>query len=240
MHFIEKCILNVIEQKYSGLEHIIIDGASTDGTVEIIKRYVSENPHITYVSETDSGQSNAMNKGIQLARGEYISFLNADDLYAPFTLNRIIQIFTNNKKLNFVSGNCKLINDKGELIYINRPARIKSYHLYSGKTNFPINPVAYFYKKEIHDRIGLYNVNNHFNMDYEFILLACLKYDLIYFNEDWGYAIQHAEAKTVKDIESNTMLKRKNELFLDLRKDISPTLKIISRLFSLYFTLRKK
>jgi glycosyltransferase involved in cell wall biosynthesis len=77
--FIEFCIKNVIDQHCSHAEHIIVDGGSTDGTVEIIKSYAEKYPHIRWISEKDNGQSDAMNKGISMAKGEILGVLNVDD-----------------------------------------------------------------------------------------------------------------------------------------------------------------
>ena len=83
IRFIESCILNVIEQGCCEVEHLIIDGGSSDGTVEIVSRYAERYRHIRWVSEQDEGQSHAMNKGIAMARGTIIGFLNVDDYYEP-------------------------------------------------------------------------------------------------------------------------------------------------------------
>ncbi len=78
---LERTIRSVITQSYDKLEYIIVDGGSTDGTLEIINRYASEDDRIRYISEPDNGIYEAMNKGIQMATGDYIAFMNAGDLY---------------------------------------------------------------------------------------------------------------------------------------------------------------
>jgi glycosyltransferase involved in cell wall biosynthesis len=234
VQFIEACILNVIAQKCTTVEHIIIDGGSTDGTVEIVSQYALKYPHIRWVSEKDNGQSDAMNKGIKMARAEVISFLNADDAYYPYALNRIISIFKKNNRLQFITGNCKLFDIDGNLLYINRPQRVKYYHLFSYREPFPINPAAYFYHKSIHDKVGFYTIENHYTMDYEFILKTCILFDIIYFDEDWGYAIHHEDSKTLKDIEKNQMFKRKLEMFEKIYHSIPLKAKVISNLYKVY------
>ncbi len=214
--FIEKCLRNVIEQNVGAdVEHLIIDGASNDGTPEIIQQYASKYPHIRYISEPDKGQSDAMNKGIKMAKGEWIGFLNADDFYAPFILKRVLTLIKRTVEERILVGNCKLITTEGDLIYINRPMRLKPYHFYSGIEPFPINPSAYFYTKSIHDNssVGFYGLENHYNMDYEFFLKACLHYPIIYFNEDWGYMLEHFSAKTAQDKQGNEIENRKKRLF---------------------------
>lgn len=238
IQFIEKCIINVIDQECPYVEHLIVDGGSTDGTLEVIKKYADSFRHIRYVSEPDKGQSDAMNKGMKLMSTEIVSFLNVDDGYFAFTLNRVLSLYDNNLALNFITGNLKLYDIKGNLQYINRPQRIRPYHLFSYKETFPINPAAYFYKKSIHNVIGEYTVENHHNMDYEFILKASLHFDLVYFNEDWGYAVHHENAKTVVDLENNMMFERKEEMFNKIY-DIAPSkVKLKAALYKLYKKIR--
>ena len=88
VNFIKQCLNSVIEQNCPNLEHLIIDGASTDGTLDIVKEYAGKYEHITWVSEKDNGQSDAMNKGIRLAKGEIITFLNVDDFFEPLFFDR--------------------------------------------------------------------------------------------------------------------------------------------------------
>jgi glycosyltransferase involved in cell wall biosynthesis len=92
--FIEKTILSVIEQDYPNLEYIIIDGGSTDESVEVIKKY---DQHLAYwVSEPDRGQSHAINKGFERATGEIFGWLNSDDWYHPGALKAVAEAFAAN------------------------------------------------------------------------------------------------------------------------------------------------
>jgi len=238
IQFIEKCIRNVISQDCPFVEHIIMDAGSTDGTLDVIKKYAQLHSHIKFVSERDSGQSEAMNKGMKLASAEVISFLNADDGYFDFTLKRVLNLFDNNSSLNFITGNLKVYDLKGELIYLNRPQRIKAYHLFSYTETFPINPAAYFYKKSIHERVGDYTVENHNNMDYEFILKASLCSNLVYFNEDWGYAIHHENAKTVRDMEDSIMFDLKLKTFKKIYSTVPLKVKAMATLYKVYKKIR--
>ena len=89
-HFLEPCILSNMAQFYPDLEHIVVDGASTDNSVEILRRY----PHLRWVSEPDKGLSDGLNKGIRMATGDIIGWCNADDLYLPGTLIVVNESFT--------------------------------------------------------------------------------------------------------------------------------------------------
>jgi glycosyltransferase involved in cell wall biosynthesis len=90
--FIEKTITSVLDQKYPNFEHIIIDGGSTDGTVEILKKY----PHLNWISEKDSGLSNALNKGMRKATGDVIAWINSDDFYQPDAFHSVAEAMKNN------------------------------------------------------------------------------------------------------------------------------------------------
>lgn len=238
INFIEKCINNVISQNCSHLEHIIIDGGSLDGSVEIINQYANQYSHIRWISEKDKGQCDAMNKGIKMAYADYIGFLNVDDGYFPFTLKRIVDLISQNDQKRLICGNCKLIDTDGNLIYINRPTKLQAYHFYSQVEPYPINPIGYFYHKGIHNhpKVGLYNINNHFSMDYEFFLRICLYFPLIYFNEDWGYMLEHKEAKTTKD--SDMVTDRKMKLFNEYYYSIPLKIKLLAK--SYYYLKRLK
>ena len=163
IRYIEQNILNVIDNNVNAIEHLIIDGGSTDGTLEIIKKYAEKYPHINWLSEKDNGQSDAMNKGIKLAKGEYVGFLNVDDSYSNGTLNWVLNKL-NGSKIKFIVGNCNVKDENGNLIYVSKPLNNSFFSFYFKQT-YPINPVSYFYKKEIHEKTGYYNESEHFAMD---------------------------------------------------------------------------
>jgi glycosyltransferase involved in cell wall biosynthesis len=204
LHFIEFCIQNVIGQKCPEVEHIIVDGGSTDGTVEIIKRYADQYPHIRWVSEKDKGQSDAMNKGISMAKGEILGFLNADDFYESNVLNRVMKIFKTLPEPSLLVGNCNVLNDDGKVAEVNRPARLKITDLMMGWAinPYPINSSQYFYHKSLHDKIGPYDVNEHYTLDIDFLSRAVQTAHVRYISEIWGNYRKIAGTKTVCDIDN--------------------------------------
>ena len=160
--FIEFCIRNVIEQNCPDVEHIIIDGGSTDGTVDVIQRYAREYPHIHWITEKDKGQSDAMNKGIKMATGEILGFLNVDDYYEPGALCEALEMFRDLPEPTLLVGNCNVWDDDGNLQNVNKPATVSFLTLLMLYIPaFPANPAAYFYHKSLHKIIGLYDVDEH-------------------------------------------------------------------------------
>lgn len=220
--FIEPCIQSVINQNCSELEHLIIDGGSKDRTVEIVQRYAQQFPHIRWVSEKDQGQSDAMNKGILMAIGDILGFLNVDDFYEPNVLNRVLERFRSLPKPSFLVGNCKVWNDAGELKKLNQPAKLKLTDLLLGAeiNPHPVNPSAYFYHACLHQEIGLYQVNEHYVMDLDFILKTVQVAHVEYVNETWGNYREIEGTKTVNDWRSGEGARRAETLLKTYRDQL--------------------
>ncbi len=202
-NFIESCLKVAIDQACPEVEHIIVDGGSTDGTIEIIQQYADKYPHIRWISEKDKGQSDAMNKGIAMAKGKIVAFLNVDDYYEPNVLNRVSEIFKTLPEPSLLVGNCNVWNDKG-ILYINKPKKLKFADLLLGHdaNPFPLNPSAYFYHTSLHQKIGLYDTNEHYAMDIDFLLRAVQVAEVKYVDEIWGNFRFFEGTKTFEDIRS--------------------------------------
>lgn len=217
----EFCIQNVIAQSCQNVEHIIVDGGSTDRTVEIVKRYADQYSHIRWISESDRGQSDAMNKGVLMARGEILGVLNDDDFYEPEVLNRICQIFSNLPEPSFVVGNCRVLGDGDNPIKINKPKHLKFIDLVSRAYPFPMNPSAYFYHRSLHQKIGLYDIENHYTMDLDFILRTVQAAHVKYYNELLGNYRLISGTKTANIKRDSKQKENKNVLFQKHRKSLS-------------------
>jgi glycosyltransferase involved in cell wall biosynthesis len=188
IRFIESCIQNVIGQECAEVEHIIVDGGSTDGTLEVIERYGASHRHLRWLSEQDQGQSDAMNKGIALARGEILGFLNVDDYYEPHVLRRVVEAFRGLPDLTFLVGNCNVWDNDGKLWFVSAPYRISFENLLSGRfmEALPMNPSAYFYHASLHGRIGPYDREEHYAMDVDFVIRAVRAAHVVYLDEMLG------------------------------------------------------
>jgi glycosyltransferase involved in cell wall biosynthesis len=237
VNYIVSCLENVIQQNCIHIEHVLIDGGSKDGTVEVIKEYAKKHSHIQWISEKDSGQSDAMNKGIELAKGNFISFLNVDDYYQPEILNYFIQLIDNRKEVFFV-GNCNVWNSENDLIYISKPKNNTFFSTYFKQT-YPINPASYFYKKSLHQELGFYDLENHYCMDLDFILKYINKYKSFYYEDNvWGNFRLVESSKTLKDQMEGKMIERRDELFSYYWKKNNPLIRLfyigINKLFMHY------
>jgi glycosyltransferase involved in cell wall biosynthesis len=204
IRFIEFCIQNVIDQKCDAAEHVIMDGGSKDGTVDIIRRYAAQYPHIRWDSAPDHGQSDAMNKGIAAAAGDIVSFLNVDDYYEAGVLSEVLPMFKRLPEPTLLVGNCNVWDDHGKLHSISKPAHISLVNLLKGKYEeaFPMNPSAYFYHKSLHDRIGPFDTSDHFGMDVHFIFKAVQHAHITYVDRTWGNYRYLESTKTFSDVKS--------------------------------------
>ncbi|MBV8884341.1 MAG: glycosyltransferase, partial [Chroococcidiopsidaceae cyanobacterium CP_BM_RX_35] len=194
---------------------------STDRTVEIIEKYASHYTHIRWISEKDWGQSDALNKGIAMAKGEVIGILNVDDFYEPNVLSRVLEIFEISPEPSLIVGNCKLWDDEENLLFINKPSKLKLYDLLIDRPA-PANPSAYFYHTSLHQKVGFYEVDDHYTMDLDFILKAVQVARVRYVDEDWGNFRLIEGTKTSNDIKSGKAKPRRDDLLKKYRKDLSP------------------
>lgn len=208
--FIEQCIDNVAAQHCPLMEHIVVDGGSDDGTVQIIKRQARRYPHLRWISEPDRGQSDAMNKGVALARGSVLGFLNADDFYEPGVLPRIAELFGELPEPALAVGKCSVWKEDGSLWFVSAPSRISLKSLLAERylEAFPMNASGYFYHKSLHERIGLYQVEEHYAMDLDFVIRAVAEARVFYHDEAWGNYRYLPGTKTYRDDKSGMNAKR--------------------------------
>src|SRR5918996_5336836 len=112
-NFIEETILSVLSQEYPDLEYLVMDGGSSDATLDVLKKYSGR---ITWFSEPDQGQTDAINKGLRRATGSVVGYLNADDLLLPGALNKVAQTFTADPQAWWVTGKCQIVDEENNEI----------------------------------------------------------------------------------------------------------------------------
>lgn len=160
---IEKCIESVLKQNVD-FEHIIVDGQSTDSSLDILKTY----PHLKVICEKDEGMYDAINKGISIAAGDIISYLNCDDRYTDGSLSIVSNAFIKNKPIDYVYGNCRFINHLEKELYVYRVPPIFS-KLLGRVTVIPWAQPSVFYKRCVFDKLGLFNNKYSLAADYHFM-----------------------------------------------------------------------
>lgn len=183
---IEQTIKSVINQTYSNIEYIVIDGGSTDGTVDIIKKY--EDRIAYWVSEPDDGIFDAMNKGIKIATGEVVGIINSDDWYENNAVEIVAREFCCDKNMDILVGNVYYRDYHGNILDVRRNGSLDKYV----KKVMPINHPGMFVRREVYRAYGGYDVEFPLASDYEFICrmykLGCIvnynKYILSNFREN--------------------------------------------------------
>ena len=124
--YLEKCIQSIISQNYDNFEHIIVDGGSTDGTLDIIKKYENQYP-MKWVSEKDNGMYDAINKGFQMADGEIFAWLNSDDEYLPWAFQTMNKVMWDDSVSWCTTGPAFFANEEGMFFFTNRTLGPRSY-----------------------------------------------------------------------------------------------------------------
>ncbi|MBO0933559.1 glycosyltransferase [Fibrella sp. HMF5036] len=164
--FIRESIQSVLNQNYPNLEFIIIDGGSTDGTVNIIKEYECQLAY--WISEPDNGQSHALNKGFNKATGNIMGWLNSDDLYTKYAFLNTINTFKRFPGLSVVFADYYFINKESRYIEYKHAFNFKVNQLYY--EGWFLNVQSMFWTAEAHKRFGHFDINLHRNMDYDFVI----------------------------------------------------------------------
>jgi glycosyltransferase involved in cell wall biosynthesis len=148
--YLEETICSVLEQKYPNLEYILVDGGSTDNSVEIIKKY---EPHLSWwCSEKDNGHGHALNKGFKRCTGDIMAWINSDDKYFPWTLHTIAEIFMQHEDVHWIVGKNAWFDEKGRLLDARNLYRNKFDYL-SGNYQW-IQQESVFWRKEIWELCG--------------------------------------------------------------------------------------
>lgn len=220
--FLEQTILSVVEQDYPNIEYIVIDGGSTDGSVEIIRNYAGR---LTYwESEKDRGQSHAINKGWECATGDIVAYLNSDDLYTPRAIARAVQALQANPSVAMVYSDALLVDECGDFIrnLRGRPFDIRNVITTEG---FVPQPTV-FIRREALDSVGLLDERLHMSMDYDLWVRLGLRYPAVYLpGEHLAKVREHASAKTTAQVQKFALDRRRvlNKVFAS--SGLSPSIR---------------
>lgn len=190
--YLERTIRSVLDQRYPNLEYIIIDGGSTDGSVEIIQRHASALAY--WVSEPDAGQSDAINKGLRRATGDWVAWQNSDDIYYPGVFADLATAAARFPAAELVIGNLMLIDEHDgplrDIIYV-KP----TYRALLAEGMLLANQAA-FWRRDLQDRVGLIDQSYLCSFDYEWFLRLTQHAQGVHVDRIWGALRLHGETKT--------------------------------------------
>ena len=176
--FLEQTIKSVVSQNYKNIEYLIFDGGSTDGSVEIIKKYAKKYPKIIkWQSKKDKGQVDALNKALKIVTGDVIAYINSDDYYLPGVFQKVVKTFKKNPKTEWLVGNCQVTESRLKWTFtIKHLIPIHQAKFWLNLFNW-INQPAVFLRKSLFDQVGLFNQKYHYAFDYDY-WLRCSKMSL--------------------------------------------------------------
>lgn len=190
--FLQETIRSVLEQDYPNTEYLVVDGCSTDGSMEILRKYADR---ITWwVSEPDKGQADALNKGLARAKGEFIAWLNSDDIYRPGAIGQAVDVLLKNPELGMVYSKLDSIDRTGELF---KTISYRQYDLLDLLTFRIIGQPTVFMRRKFLQRAGPLDASFHYLLDHHLWLRLRMQAPIRYVPTVWAAARHHPSAKNV-------------------------------------------
>jgi glycosyltransferase involved in cell wall biosynthesis len=188
--FLEATLRSVLEQDYPSLEYLVVDGASTDGSVEIIQRYADR--LAWWVSEKDSGQPEAVTKGLRRAHGEIVGWLNSDDLYLPGAVSAAVAAFQSHPQAGLIYGDALAIDADGKPFNLMRARQYTLVDLMA--FNIICQPAA-FMRRPVLEQVGYLNSDYQLLLDNLLWMCMAQKAPIVYVPQTWAAARYHDQAK---------------------------------------------
>ncbi len=162
--YIEDTILSVRNQDYPRIEHIVIDGSSTDGTLDLLRKYEDK---LTWISEKDHGQADAINKGFRKATGDIYGWVNSDDLYVPGAIRTVVEHFNAHPEDSFIYGDCEALDESGKSYGIRTHVKQGGWQELVGELDFIVQPAS-FWRANVWKTCGELDESLHYTLDYEY------------------------------------------------------------------------
>jgi glycosyltransferase involved in cell wall biosynthesis len=174
--YIEEALLSVKNQAYLQVEHIVVDGDSTDGTVEVLRDYGGRPGwgHLRWISEPDHGQSEALNKGFKMASGQIVGWLNSDDCYRTECFSIVADAFEKNPAADIIYGDYTWIDQHGTFLKLRREIEFSPFVLLYHRVS-PLPTPSSFFRRRIFEENNFIDVKYHYSMDHEFFLRLAQK-----------------------------------------------------------------
>jgi len=187
--YLEETIRSVLEQDYPNIEYLVVDGGSSDGSVDIIRKYADRIDW--WVSEPDKGQADALNKGMARAKGEYVAWLNSDDIYRPSAIRRAVNVLQSNLELGMVYSKLDSIDRTGELF---NTISYRQYDLLDMLTFRIIGQPTVFMRRDVLQRAGPLDASYNYLLDHHLWLRMLQLAPIKYVPEVWAAARHHPSA----------------------------------------------
>lgn len=189
--YIERTILSVLNQDYPNIEYIVMDGGSTDGTLDILKRYEGR---LTWISEPDKGQSHAINEGWKMSSGDILAYLNSDDTYKPGAVFCAVEYLMKNQNVMMVYSGIDVIDHEDKLIRFFQAPEFDVDRLIKD-CNYFLPQQGVFFRKNILEKVGYLDESLHFKMDREFYIRVGMHGEVRRLPRCLANGRIHAEAK---------------------------------------------
>jgi glycosyltransferase involved in cell wall biosynthesis len=191
--YIEATIQSVLTQDYPNIEYLIVDGGSTDETVEIIKKHAGR--IAWWVSEQDKGQTDAINKGFARAKGQILAWLNSDDTYEPGAISAAVKYLQEHPEVGMVYGDCNFINEAGRVIGKFGATQTDQRLLRQGYVHIPQQTM--FFRADLWKQVGPLDPSFYFAMDYDLWTRLSARTTLKYVSQTWANFRLHTNGKTI-------------------------------------------
>ncbi len=191
--FLEATIQSVLSQDYPRIEYIIVDGGSTDGSVDVIRNHA---PQLSWwISEPDGGQTDAINKGFSHANGEILAWLNSDDTYEPGAVAAAVQALQACPACGMIYGGAHYIDERGRIVGTFPAAQTDYVRLRQGYVHIPQQ--AAFFRADLWKTLGPLDTSFYFAMDYDLWLRVAGRTQVKYLPQIWANFRLHTAAKTI-------------------------------------------
>ena len=191
--YLEETIQSVLSQDHPRLEYMIVDGGSTDGSIEVIKKY--EHKLAWWVSEKDKGQTDAINKGFARASGEILAWINSDDTYEPGAVSAAVKYLQERPNVGMVYGDCNFINEAGRVIGRFNSAQTNYRLLRQGYAHIPQQTM--FFRADLWKQVGPLDPSFYFAMDYDLWTRIAARMEIKYIPQTWANFRLHTSGKTI-------------------------------------------
>ena len=191
--YLEATIESVLLQNYPRLEYSIVDGGSTDGSLEIIRKY--EGRLAWWVSEKDQGQTDAINKGFAHARGDVLAWINSDDTYEPSAISSAVEFLQDHLEIGLVYGDANYINEDDRVIGRFPAAQTDLVRLRRGYVHIPQQ--AAFLRADLWRAVGPLDPSFYFAMDYDLWVRLAARSQVKYIPQTWANFRLHTTGKTI-------------------------------------------